>query len=149
MDIVCFTANLGHLKAYRVVKTPNRGLKLDLFKDLAFPEARGPYPNQVTDSAGRFPVTQHAGPATALAAHETLTLELENHRRLVRLVAETITTTLEEEPCDGWYFSARPEIFYAILNSLPPQHRDTLLRSAHADLTKTAPGQILPFFEMP
>ncbi|HWL54785.1 MAG TPA: host attachment protein [Chthoniobacteraceae bacterium] len=150
MDITVITTNLGHLKAYRVEATPTRGPKLELVENLNFPDAHGRYPaDKEVAEAGRFPITQGSGPSVATAAYEALPLELENERRLVRLIAERIEAVLEQEKTEAWYFSARPEIFYAVLNAVAPRYRERMTRSAQADLTKTPVPQVLDFFELP
>ncbi len=150
MDITVITTNLGHLKAYRVEETPTRGPRLELVENLNFPDAHGRFPaDKEVAEAGRFPITQRSGPSVATAAYEALPLEIENERRLVHLIAERIEVILEQEKTETWYFSARPEIFYAILNIVAPRYRERMTRSAHADLTKTPPTQMLEFFELP
>jgi len=150
MDITVITTNLGHLKAYRVEATPTRAPKLDLVENLNFPDAHGRYPaDKEVGEAGRFPITQRSGPSVATAAYEALPQELENERRLVQLIAGHIEAILEQERTEAWYFSARPGIFHAILGSIDPRHRERMARSAHADLTKTPPTEVLDFFRLP
>ena len=140
-------ANLGHLKAYKVVETPTRGRKLELVDELNFPEAHGRFADKVTDYAGRFPMTQGPGAGQQMAPSEALTVELETQRRLVRLVARQIEAIIRREQPEFWDFAAAPEVYQAILGEITPEYRQRLLRSARADLTKTPPPELLAHFE--
>ena len=60
MNQLIVTANLGHLKAYRLVRTPTRGAHLELIEEVNFAEAHGRYTDRVSDMAGRFPVRDSA-----------------------------------------------------------------------------------------
>lgn len=149
MSTVVVTANLGHLKAYRMEQTPTRGRKLDLIDEMEFPEAHGHFLDKVTDMAGRFPVSAGAGPGVAMAHGEALTAENEIHRRLVQLVGQRITAILEAERPEGWHFAASPEVHQAILNELSPELRERVVRHAHADLTKVPTSEVLEHFTGP
>ena len=58
----------GSLKAYRVTETPTRGPSLQLVQAFDITDAHGRLVDKVSDSAGRFPVTEgagaHRGPAS-------------------------------------------------------------------------------------
>jgi Protein required for attachment to host cells len=146
MSTLVFAANLGHLKAYRMAETPTRGRKLELIEEMAFPEAHGHFLDKVTDMAGRFPVSEGAGPGVAMARGEALTAELEIHRRLIKLVAERIKSILNSERPEYWHFAASPEIHHAILDELPPDLRERVVRHVHADLTKVPVSEVLGHF---
>lgn len=140
-------ANLGFVKAYRVVETPTRGRKLELVEGIDFPEAHGHYADKVTDMAGRFPVSEAAGGAAPMATGETLRAELEAQRRLTRLVAGQIETILERERPEWWNFAATSEIQQAILHQMAPELRARLVRTVSADLTKAPAEEVLEHFE--
>ncbi|MDD5350053.1 MAG: host attachment protein, partial [Chthoniobacteraceae bacterium] len=131
------------MKAFRVVETPVRGRKLELIDDIAFPEAHGSFQDRVTDMAGRFSVSTGAGPGQGLAHGEALTAELEIERRLVKLVAGRIVSILNAERPEYWYLAATQEVHQAILNALPQDLRERVMRHVFADLTKTRAPEIL------
>jgi len=148
METLIVTANLGHLKAYRAVHTPNRGLKLELADEHMFPDAHTRNSDKVTDMAGRFPVARSAGPSVQLATGEGLTAELEVHRRLVKGVAERVEENLRREAPLRWQLAAPSEICNALVEALAPEFRETLVRALHADLTKVHADEVLRHFEL-
>lgn len=146
MNTLVVVANLGHLKAYRLVRTPARGLKLEPLDELNFPEAHGHYADKVTDIAGRFPVSESAGPYVQMSSAEALRAQNETHRRLARLVAEQIEAILRRERPEWWRFAATSEIFHAIADQIPPDLRSRMVQSVHADLTKLPPEEVAAHF---
>jgi len=146
MSTVVLAANLGHLKAFRVAETPTRGRKLELIEDMEFPEAHGHFLDKVTDMAGRFPVSEGAGPGLAMSNGEALTAELEIQRRLVKLIAQRIATILNSERPEYWHFAANLAVHQAILNELTPELRERVVRHVHADLTKVPASEVLAHF---
>ena len=146
MSTVVLAANLGHLKAFRVVETPTRGRKLDVIEEMEFPEAHGHFIDKVTDMAGRFPVTAGPGPGTAMAHGEALSAELETQRRLIKLIAERIAAILNSERPEYWHFAANTGVHQAILNELAPELRERVVRHVHADLTKVPASEVLAHF---
>lgn len=146
MSTVVIAANLGHLKAFRVVETPTRGRKLELIDEMDFPEAHGRFADKVTDMAGRFPVGGCAGPGNAMARGEALSAELETQRRLIKLVATEIKVILESERPEFWHFAANPEIHQAILDEITPELRERVVRHVQADLTKSPTSEVLAHF---
>lgn len=146
MSTVIVAANLGHLKAYRVVETPTRGRKLDLIDEMEFPEAHGHFFDKVTDMSGRFRVSEGPGPRSTMSYGEALGTELETERRLVKLVAEQIEIILKAERPEYWHFAATPEHHQAILNELPPDLSERVVRHVQADLTRVPASEVLSHF---
>jgi hypothetical protein len=145
MNSIVIAANLGHLKAYRVEETPNRGQKLQLIEDIEFPEAHGRFIDKVTDLAGRFPVSSGAHPGVQMAHAETLTVDLEVERRLVRLVCEQIESHTAD--ATSWYFAANNEIQRAVLDNLKRPTREKLVRAVACDLTKAPAAEVQDHFK--
>lgn len=146
MNTVVIAANLGHLKAFRVVETPVRGRKLERIDEVEFPEARNSYQTRMTNLSKRFSTGTDAGVGRGMAYGEALNAQMEVERRLVKLVASRIVTVLETERPEYWYLAATQEIYQAIMNALPPDLRDRVVRHAYADLTKTPATEILAHF---
>lgn len=155
MDAIVIAVNLGRLKAWRMLPTPTRGAKLELFEGLDFPEAHGRLADKVTDVAGRyhgrvpgrFPSSDNAGLGTQISAAEALKAQLEMDRRLVKLIAEQIETILIRERPEQWHLAATSEIFHAIVAEIDPPLRERLVRSIYADLTKVPPAKVLEQIE--
>lgn len=145
INSVVIAANLGHLKAFRVEETPNRGQKLQLIEDIEFPEAHGRFTDKVTDLAGRFPVSGGAYPGTQMSIAETLAVDLEAEKRLAKLVSEEIEKYTADAP--SWYFAATSEIQNAILENLKRPTRDKLQRSVACDLTKAPVSNVQEHFQ--
>ena len=146
MSTVVIAANLGHLKAFRVEETPTRGRRLELIEDIAFPEAHGRFQDKVTDVAGRFSGSSGPGQGPGMARGEAMNAELETERRLVKLVAEQITAILNAERPEFWYLAATQEVHQAILNALPTELRERVVRHVYADLTKARVADVLAHF---
>lgn len=141
MNTVIIAANLGHLKAFRVAETPMGTRRLELIKEVEFPEAHGRLQDKVTDMAGRFSVgTGMATPGEALKA------KLEVERRLVKLVGEQIEGVLNSERPEYWHLAATSEIHQALLNELPPELRQRIVRHVQADLTNVPAPDVLVHF---
>ncbi len=142
MDTVIVTTNLGHFKAFRLLKTPEWGYKLELLDELEFPEAHARYADRYTDSAGRRASgsTVHAPPFEPRAA------EQETARRLVKLAARQIQAVLEREQPEGWHFAARDEVRQSILDALEPAMRERVVKVAPVDLTKSPVQDVLSHF---
>jgi hypothetical protein len=147
INSVVIATNLGHLKAFRVEQTPNRGQKLRLIEDIEFPEAHGRFQDKVTDLAGRFPVSSGAHPGVQMAHAETLAVDIEAEKRLVKLVSEEIEKNTAEAP--SWYLAANSEIQNAILEQLQRPTRERLVRTVACDLTKTPAAEVQEHFGTP
>jgi len=144
MSTVIIATNLGHLKAFRVAETPMGTRRLELIKEVEFPEAHGRIQDRVTDMAGRFPVGDGMG--TTMANGEALKAELEVERRLTKLVGEQIEDVLNSERPEYWHFAATSEIHQALLNELPTELRQRVIRHVQADLTRMPAPEVLTHF---
>ena len=151
MDTIIILANLGRLKAFRMVDTPTRGPKLELVEDMNFTEAHGRFSEKVTDQSGRFPMTENAGPSmtSQQSSYEALPALAETERRLTRLLAREITMILDRERTEQWYFAANSEIHDAVMEGIPPALTERLMRDVHADLLKTPTPEVLSHFASP
>ena len=146
MNSVIVTANLGHLKAFRLVQTPNRGVKLELIDEMNFLESHGRYFEKTSDQAGRFPVSEGKGPRSPMATGEALTAEVEIHRRLAKQVAEQVESILRWEKPQRWHLAAPAESCNRIVEALSPEARNEMRWTVHADLTKVPADEVLRHF---
>ena len=144
MSTVIIAANLGHLKEFRVAETPMGTRRLELIKEVEFPEAHGRLQDKVTDMAGRFPGGDGTG--LAMAHGEALKAELEVERRLIKLVVQQIEAVLNSERPEYWHLAATSEIHQALLDVLPPELRQRVIRHVQADLTSVPAPEVLARF---
>src|SRR6185437_12482210 len=109
----------GGLKAYRVNETPTRGPSLQLVQAFNITDAHGRLVDKLSDLAGRFPVTNGAGPHHGPGSTvERPQLATETDRRIHKELADQISKIV---PLDGngWSFAAPAEIHGAIIDLLP------------------------------
>src|SRR5437588_6368752 len=92
----------GSLKAYRVTETPTRGPSLQLVQAFNITDAHGRLIDKVTDSAGRFPVTEAAGAHRGAASIAESKLETETDRRIYKQLADQIVKITSESGKEGW-----------------------------------------------
>jgi len=144
MSTVIIAANLGHLKAFRVAETPMGTRRLELIKEIEFPEAHGRIQDRITDMAGRFPGGDGTG--LSVANGEALKAELEVQRRLIKLVAEQIEGILNSERPEYWHLAATSEIHQALLKELLPELRQRIVRHVQSDLTNVPAPELLARF---
>ncbi len=148
MDAIVILASLGRLKAYRMEETPTRGKKLSLIEDMEFIDAHGGIAGQMTDRSGRYPktVAYQNRKSGHLSAYEGQTLEMEIHRRLIRLAGEEINAILRRERPEAWHFAASPENHDAILEAVDPGVREHLVHAERVDIVNAPPQDILQRF---
>src|SRR5215216_6916704 len=129
----------GSLKAYKVNETPTRGPSLQLVQAFDMTDAHGRLVDKVSDSAGRFPVTEgagaHRGPASIA---ERTQLATETDRRIQKELADQIAKIVSQngKGGDGWSFAAPAEIHGAIVDLLPTAVRERIVEHVKSDLVK-------------
>ncbi len=137
----------GSLKAYRVNETPTRGPSLQLVQAFDITDAHGRLVDKVTDLAGRFPVTNGAGPHRGAGSiAERTQLATETDRRIQKELADQITKIVSLNGEEGWSFAAPSEIHAAIVDLLPPAVRDRIVEHVKSDLVKTEPSKLPAHF---
>ena len=137
----------GGLKAYRVSETPTRGPSLRLVQAFNITDAHGRLVDKVSDSAGRFPVTNGAGPhhgAGSIAERTQLATEMD--RRIHKELADQITKIVSLDGKEGWSFAAPAEIHGAIVDLLPGAVRDRIVEHVKSDLVKVEPAKLVSRF---
>jgi len=137
----------GSLKAYRVDETPTRGPSLQLVQAFNMTDAHGRLVDKVSDSAGRFPVTEgagaHRGPASTA---ERTQLATETDRRIQKELADQIAKIVSQNGKDGWAFAAPAEIHAAIVDLLPGDVRQRIVEHVKSDLVKVEPARLINHF---
>jgi len=143
---IVITADRGSLKAYEVNETPTRGPSLKLVQAFDITDAHGKLLDKVTDQAGRFPVTETAGPHRGQASIAESKLGNETARRINKELADQITKEINGRAREGWAFAAAPDIHSAIVDLLPARVRDRIVEHVKADLVKVEPARLAGHF---
>ena len=137
----------GSLKAYRVTETPTRGPSLQLVQAFDITDAHGRLVDKLSDSAGRFPVTEsagaHHGPAS-IAERPQLATEMD--RRIQKGLADEIVKIVSQNGKKGWSFAAPAEIHAAIVDLLPAAVRQRIVEHVKSDLVKVEPAKLISRF---
>lgn len=139
-------ADRGSLKAYQVSDTPTRGPSLKLVQAFDITGAHGRLIDKVTDFAGRYPVTEMAGPHHGAASIAESKLQTETERRINRELADQIAKIINGNGKEGWSFAAPAEIHSAIVDLLPGQVRDRIVEHVKSDLVKVEPAKLHTHF---
>lgn len=135
-------ADRGNLKAYRIEKVPNgRPPRLQLVEGLSLTEAHMKISEVNTDLAGRFP----AGGGGQSIAEKHVDIEID--KRIVKQLADHISTILKQEQPETWSFAAPAMINKAVLNELNPSLTRLLNHNLQSNLVNIEPGNLLEHFE--
>ncbi len=129
-------ADRGSLKAYKVNETNTRGPSLQLVQAFDVTDAHGRFQDKVTDSAGRFGVSDGSTGRHASSTAEQQGIETENERRIFKQLADNIAQLVQKQGKDGWSFAAPAAIHSAIVDLLPANIRERIVEHVKADLVK-------------
>jgi hypothetical protein len=135
-------ADRGNLKAYRIEKVPNgRPPRLQLVEALSLTDAHMRISEVNTDLAGRYP----AGGGGQSIAEQHVDIEID--KRIVKQLAEHISSILKQEQPVTWSFAAPAMINRAVLNVLEPSLTRCLASNLQSDLVNIEPSDLLEHFE--
>ncbi len=142
------TADLGHLKAYRVSVDELSGkTHIQILADQLLPEAHKKHGDIETDEPGRYSV-RTGKVALGRPAGEEHNLELEIRKRLLCQLAREIESVLQRESGEGkrWGLAAGAEVLSRLLEKLSASTRERLVKTIPADLTKLDKDEVLSRF---
>ena len=142
-------ADRGNLKAYRAEKVPaDRPPRMQLVQAFTLTEAHFKSTDIFTDEAGAFPNQTGAGGRQGVQGNSIAErhYDVEKDRRLVKQLAQHITSVLRQENIDWWSFAAPSEIHDAIVNQLEPAFRNRIAEHVTSDLVNTPPSDLLDHF---
>jgi len=147
MNELIIVADMGNLKAYRIVKDPLKlaSDKMELIQETAIRESRAKASEKFADTAGRFYLGGGTA-GTAAGYGEPHTIESEEERRAVKFLAGEIIVLVHKEGCKRWYMAVDKNINNQVLASLPPEIKATLKKNITANLTKTEKTRIMDHF---
>lgn len=139
-------ADLGTTKVYRVTKDmAELSPRVDLVHERNSASASERLADQVTDKAGRFPVSNGVN-GCGMSIGENHGIAQENERRLIREIASEISGVVGRENLSRWDFAAAREINQRILEELPDSVRGRMGRNVGADLVKIPKHELLGHF---
>ncbi len=144
--VIIATVDLGHFKAYKVSANPNESARLELLESYDILDTHGKFIEKFTDAEGSFDRGEgKAGIATG--SGEPHHLELEIEKKVIRRIADDISTLVLKEGCSKWYLAAGERINNQVVENLAPAVKAKLDKNIKADLTKTEKSKILGYFE--
>lgn len=130
------TADLGHLKAYRVSVDELSGKShIRILADHILMEAHRKLTDTETDVPGRYSV-RTGKVAFGHPAGEMHNVELENRKRLLGHLAREIESLLAREDCKRWGLAVGSDLLPRLLEKLSSSARESLVKTIPADLTK-------------
>lgn len=141
-------AALGLLRAYRKIQgQSDRQPHLELVDELRPEAAHQKVSDLQSDQAGRFAKGSGAGRVSGdLSSGEQHDLELEQHRRLIKLLAGKINDLLGVVSVATCSVAASAPILRRLLDQLAAPVRAKIATTLALDLTKSDPGELLAHF---
>jgi hypothetical protein len=146
---IFIVTDLGNLKVYRAEKVlPGREPRLSLVNGFSLVDAHLKVAEKYTDEAGAFPTQTGAGPRQTVQGNSIAERHnIEETRRLVRLIAQHITDILRAEDPKWWSLAVPPKIQKSLLEELEPETRQHLMEIVPRDLVNTPPDELLEHFD--
>jgi hypothetical protein len=145
MNKIVVIADLGHLKAYKLSKTDQGTVKLDMIESIDFSEAKGKFSDKYSDQSGNFggAIGKNAAATGFGEAHGIAT---EKEKRLVKSIAQSINRIIRADNCAGWYMAAVKTINNQVVAFLDNEVKTRLEKNISADLTKTPKSELIARF---
>ncbi len=147
MDELVIVADLGKLKAYRIVKDPLKlaSDKVEVIREFMSEQSRAKASDRFADAAGRFYLG--GGSAGTAAGHgEPHAIASEDERRTIKFLAEEICGMVRKEGCRKWHMALDKSINNQVLAILPQDIKARLATNINANLTKAAKARIMEHF---
>ena len=141
-------ADLGSLKAYRVIRNENDPSPVfELAADTAFADAHQRVLDRVTDQAGRFPSGGQCREGGGMSYGERHNEAEEVRKAQLRKLAGEINALARTEQCRTIYLAAPKTINNRLLDLLDSAVRPCVRRNLALDLTKAPKLELLRRFE--
>jgi hypothetical protein len=145
MNTLIITADLGHFKAYRVIRDPLGSPSIELIENYDSIKGRGRISERFYDRAGRFVGGGGKG-EVAKGYGEPHRLETEIKKKLAGMIAADINALVKKENCKHWYLAACEKIGKEIFKKLERDVKSRLDKIVTADLTNMPKSKILSYF---
>jgi hypothetical protein len=144
---VLVTADLGHLKAYRLTKQGSESGRPSIeVIQTESTDATSHLSEVVTDQAGQFRKGSFPSGPTNRSDGEPHNLALERRRRALKAIARDISRLIAREKPQEWILAAGKEINHRLLQALDKGVRGKLKKNVPANLTKLGLQQVLAHF---
>lgn len=144
MAEIIVTADRGHFRAYRVLKSPMESDRLELIQSYEVLAGHGRMADRLSDKAGRFASGRDQN--LRKGSGEPTRFERETEKRIISIIARNIDKVIEAEHAEQWNFAADKSLNGRILRKLTDAVLTRLKRNLVADLTGTAPASLLERF---
>ncbi len=145
MKEIVIVVDLGHFKAYRLIKSPMGSPRLELIEEYDNISAHGRLSEKLSDEAGRFGMGMEKGSIKGYGeAHH---LELDIQKKIIKLIVKDINALINAEKPERWYLAAPKKVNNQIVENLLTEVRETLKKNVKADLTKVKKSELLEYFE--
>jgi hypothetical protein len=146
MAKVIIAVDLGHFKAYKVVKNELESPKIQLIESYDSVEAHGRLSDKLSDTSGRFGMAGGKNGA-AKGYGEPHNMELEMEKKAAKLIAKDINSIISKEAPSKWYLAASKKLNSQILDGLESGVKAKLDKNITSNLTKTDKSEIMKYFE--
>jgi len=143
-NIVVVVTDLGNFKAYKLERTDLNTPRLVLMEEFLPVDSHGKLLEKISDQAGRYRSGIHGKWTSPWG--EPHNIELEQRKRLVRQIAGELQNVLDSDGVEGCYFAATKDVHNQILEMLPRNTRQKIVKGIPADLTKLDKSELLHRF---
>ncbi len=145
METIIVTVDLGHFRAYKVIKDSVEGNRIQQIGSYDSIESHVKLGDRVSDTAGRFGLAGGKNGA-AKGYGEPHNIELETNKRLIKMIAKSISDLILSENCTKWHLAAGNEINSQIVENLAPDVRAKLKKNIKSNLTKISKSEVIDYF---
>lgn len=148
MQELIVTADLGHFKAYKLIKSRKGNItpRVEMLKCFDNIEAHERISEKMSDAAGRFRRANADASYNTAGYGERHNMEKETKRRIIKKMAECIDSMMKGEDCDAWHLAAGSDINNELLRNLSPYAKERLINNIKSDLTKLTKSEIVERF---
>src|SRR6266550_3857218 len=140
------TADLGHLKVYRIEEDAQFSAPRTRLIEERMTEASLHLSEAVTDQAGQFRKGSFPAGPTERSDGEPHNLALERRRRALKTLAREISSLVRGEGVQAWYLAAPKEINGPLVAALDRVVREKIEKNVELDLAKLKLEEVLSHF---
>jgi hypothetical protein len=143
---IIIVADLGHFRAYRVIRNKRESPRVELIESYDSVEAHGKLSEKLSDDAGRFGMSGGKN-GSAKGYGEPHKMELEMQKKVIRLIAGDVDSIVAREGFPRWYLAAGEKINSQLIEYLGAEAKARLARNLTSNLTKVRAPELLARFE--
>lgn len=146
MEKIIIVADLGHFRAYRVIRNDMESPRVELIESYDSVEAHGKLSEKLSDDAGRFGMSGGKN-GSAKGYGEPHKMELEMQKKVIRLMAGDVNSIVAREGFPRWYLAAGEKINSQLIEYLGTEAKSRLSKNLTSNLTKVKAPELLARFE--